>query len=270
VVARAEQLFHVGDYGAALVDFSRAYQLLAGYPRQYVVLHNLAVCYERLFRYDEALHFYERYLVEGGPSAEDRVAVGAALDTLRNLLATLRLEANVRGEVWVDDRQAGEIPATLRIPAGRHVVEVRAVLHESARRELTLEARSEYRLRLELAPLSNYRGLPRGYFIGSAVLTGVLLLTAGVLAANTLAARGRGLDDAARTMQLQTAMLERDQANVQRWALGTDLAFAGAALFGVTSVLLFFLTDWGEHEPASKSVAGLTRTDRIDAQAALR
>jgi hypothetical protein len=149
-----------------------------------------------------------------------------------------------------------ELPATLNVPAGRHVIEARAVLHESARRELTLEARSSYRLHLELAPLSNYRGLDRGYFFGGVAVTGALLLTAAVLSGVTLTARAHGLDAADRSMQLRTAELERDQTRVQHWAVGTDLALAGAALFGVTTLLLFFLTDWnGEHAPAHPNLS---------------
>jgi tetratricopeptide (TPR) repeat protein len=243
-VERAEALFRARNYEAALTDYSRAYALLENYRRRYVVLHNIAVCYERLFRYDEAVRFYERYLREGGTGAEDFTAVTAALDVLRDLLATLEVRANVRGELWVDDRRMAQVPARVQVPAGRHLIEVRAVLHESARRELTVEARSFYRLRLALAPLSNYRGLDRGYFIGSAGVTAALIVTAIVLGAETLAAHGQARDDAAASMHLRTMELERDQSTVRRWALGTDLSTGAAALFGTVTLLLFFLTDW--------------------------
>lgn len=250
-VERAETLFGAGNFEAALVDYASAYQLLAGHPRRYVVLHNLAVCYERMFRYDEALRNYERYLVEGGPTAEDAAAVTTALDALRGMLATVRVESNVRGEVWVDLRRAGDVPATLTIPAGRHLIEVRATLYETERRELTLSARSNHRIQFELTPLSNYRGLGRGYFFTGAALTGALLVTSGILAANTLSAHRRAVDRAAQSMQLRTELVEREQARVRHWALATDLTLGAAALCGAATLVAYVLTDWGDEEHAS-------------------
>src|SRR5689334_23133066 len=77
VVERGEALFALGNYDAARSEFQQAYRLLAGHPRRYIVLHNLALCYERMFHYDDALAYYERYLSEGGPAAEDRAQIEA-------------------------------------------------------------------------------------------------------------------------------------------------------------------------------------------------
>jgi len=72
IVSRGEALFSNGNYEGALADFFQAYELLANGPRRAAVLYNLALCYERMFRYDEALGYYERYLRDSGPDAEDR------------------------------------------------------------------------------------------------------------------------------------------------------------------------------------------------------
>ena len=58
IVAVAERLFLAGHYAAALAEYARAYQVLAGHPRQYWVLHNLANCNESMFRYDLAVDLY--------------------------------------------------------------------------------------------------------------------------------------------------------------------------------------------------------------------
>jgi tetratricopeptide (TPR) repeat protein len=250
LVARAEALFELGNYQAALVDFSRAYASLEGYPRRYVVLHNIAVCYERLFRYDEALRYYERYLAEGGSDAADRQTIEAALATLSGMLATLHVASNVPAELWIDAQRHGQLPATLRLPAGKHRIEARAPLHETAQRELTVEAGEQYRLQLELEPLSTYRGPDRSLFYVTAAGTGVLLIAAGALGAQTLVARDAGVRGAADGMQLRTAALEDSQAGVKRWALATDVTLAAAALLGTTSLILYFLTDWDD-EPRS-------------------
>jgi tetratricopeptide (TPR) repeat protein len=138
----------VQNYEAALADYARAYELLTDYPKRYVILHNLAVCNERLFRYAEAESYYERYLREGTPNAEERAAVVTSLASLSKLLASLHLSANVEAELWIDGRSAGRLPASFKVTAGRHLVEVRAPLHETERREVTLEAGSTSRLDL--------------------------------------------------------------------------------------------------------------------------
>jgi tetratricopeptide (TPR) repeat protein len=260
--SRASALFAVGNFAAALVDFSRAYELLAGHPRQYITLYNVAVCNERLFRYELALYYYERYLREGGPAVEDRASVESTLEALRNLLATLRVEANVRGEIWVDDRRLGVVPATLMVPAGRHLIEVRAALHESARRELVMPARSVHELRLELVPLSTYRGLSPAYFFGSTAVAAILFATGAALGASTLEARSHGLARADEMMHLQTRALEAEAASVKQRALYADLAFGGAALFGTASLLLLFLTDWGSHDDSTSHPAALASAAR--------
>ncbi|HEX2669832.1 MAG TPA: tetratricopeptide repeat protein, partial [Polyangiaceae bacterium] len=169
-VAIAEPLFLAGHYAAALAEYSRAYELLAGHPRQYWVLHNLAACNERLFRYDLAVELYEEYLRRAPATEDDRREVEAILGTLRSLLATLVIESPVAGSVWLDDRQLGASPGRWRVPAGRHIVEVRAERYESARREVQLNPGQIQVERFEMQLL--YHGPPRGYFWAAVGLTG--------------------------------------------------------------------------------------------------
>ena len=87
IVAAAEPLFIAGHYSAALAEYSRAYEVLEGHPRQYWVLHNLAACHERLFRYDVALELMRedgfgelKMVTHTYPLEEYRAALTAALD----------------------------------------------------------------------------------------------------------------------------------------------------------------------------------------------
>ncbi|HTU60777.1 MAG TPA: PEGA domain-containing protein, partial [Polyangiales bacterium] len=217
-VEHAKELFDVRNYEAAFIDFSRAYALLDGHERRYVVLYNLAVCAERLFRYDEAVSFYERYLAEGGAGAENAEEIRRVIESLRKLLAVVQVDSSVRGELWVDDRRVHEAPGTVRLPAGRHVIEVRARNHESVRRELELEAGSQTRLRLELQPISNYRGLSRKYFYTGTGLTAVALLTAASFGAVTLSERGYAEDLARDSMHVRTSELNQALDQVDSWA----------------------------------------------------
>jgi tetratricopeptide (TPR) repeat protein len=248
-VEHAKQLFDVRNYEAAFLDFSRAYALLDGHERRYVVLYNLAVCAERLFRYDEAVSFYERYLAEGGPDAENTEEIRKVVESLRALLAVVQVDSAVRGELWVDNRRLHEVPGTVRLPAGRHVIEVRARNHESVRRELELEAGSQTRLQIELQPISNYRGLSRSYFYTGTGLTAVALLTAASFSAVTLSERSYAQDLARDSMSLRTSELNQALDQVDGWARATDLTFAGTAVIAAGTLLLFALTDWSAAPP---------------------
>jgi tetratricopeptide (TPR) repeat protein len=247
---RAKRSFEVHNYEAAYLDFARAYELLDGHERRYVVLYNLAVCAERLFRYDEALSYYEQYLAQGGPALPNRTEISDAVTSLRRLLSVVQIDTQISAELWIDHRRSGTAPRTLRLAAGRHVIEVRARQHESVRRELVLDPGSHVRLRLDLVPLSAYRGLERGYFYASAAATGIALLTAISFGAVTLAQREHARELASGSMQLRTPELSAAVDSVSGWALATDLTFSGTALLGVGTLLVYALTDWSDARAA--------------------
>jgi hypothetical protein len=239
IVGAADPLFVAGHYGAALAEYSRAYEVLAGHPRQYWVLHNLAACNERLFRYDVALTLYGEYLRRAPADENDRAEVAAIMRTLRSMLATLAVESRVAGEVWVDDRRIGTAPGKWLIPTGRHIVELRAPLYESERRELELGAAQATTLHFEPRRLSTYRGPNRGYFWAAVTATGVAAATGATFGGLAVAARSDGRERA--ELYLDT----RDDARRTRTlALAADVGFGAAVLLGVTATVLYFVTDW--------------------------
>jgi tetratricopeptide (TPR) repeat protein len=243
VVARAKALFAVGDFSAALAEFTRAYELLAGDARAAAVLNNIAVCHERMFRYDVALEYYARYLHEASPDAEDRAEVEAVMRSLRDLLGTLHITGNTCGEVWVDDRKLGLVPVDLLVSAGAHVLEVRAKGYEPARRELRVTARTTQHLNFELDPLPNYRGLHSAYFWTGTALTTAALVTGAAFGIAALSKHAELGDMAKRGVRV-------DGQPVRDCALSADIAFGTALVFGVGTTVLFFLTDW--HEPTTE------------------
>ena len=252
VVAVAEPLFLAGHYAAALAEYSRAYQILAGHPRQYWVLHNLAACNERLFRYDLAVEQYEEYLRRAPATEQDRAEVSAILRTLHSLLATLVIESSVAGEVWLDDRRLGAAPGRWRVPAGRHIVEVRAQHHESQRRELQLNAGQLQVGRFQLQRLSTSTGPPPAYFWAAVGLTGVATVVGASAGVMALSARAQGRERAGLYLDTQA-----DADRTRRWALASDVGFGSAVLFGATATVLYFVTDW----PKSETVAGRRRRE---------
>ena len=239
IAAVAEHLFLAEHYAAALAEYSRAYQILDRHPRQYWVLYNLAACNERMFRYDVAAELYEEYLRRAPGTEDDRKEVSAILRTLHSLLATLTVESSVAGEVWLDDRRLGAAPGTWRVPAGRHLVEVRANHYESQRREVQLEAGRRKVDRFELQRLSVNAGPPPTYFWIATGLTGVAVVVGATAGFEALNAHEQGRRQAA--LYLDT---EQDGARTRRWALTSDIGFGAAALFGATATVLYFVTDW--------------------------
>lgn len=247
-IARAQVRFEAGDYGAALAEFLRAHELLAGDPRQKPVLHNIAVCYERMFRYDLAYTFYERYLNEGNPSAADRAEVEEVLRGLRGLLGKLHVRTNVKAEVWIGPHIRLTAPGSAWVPAGPHVVELSAPGYETVRRELVVKARTEQSLDVELSPHPQYRALAPIYFWTGTLLTSAALLTGTAFGIGALNAHK---DLERRHARDRLLVTREDEARVQRLALRADIAFGAAALVGVGSVILFFLTDFGRTEAES-------------------
>ena len=265
-IARGEALFEAQNYGAAMAEFSAAYDQLAGYSRRYSVLSNIAACHERLFHYDLAIAFYQRYLDEGGESIEDRAEVEARIHTLDQLLATLTLVSNVPADVWIDDRIAGRAPGVIRVSPGRHLIELRAPLRESKRRDVNLAAGSAGRLVFELEELSQYSGLGPGYFWTFAGLT---VVAVGIGASFGIAALDADADGAARALQNRFLNTEQDEDAVKRTARVADIAFIGAAVLGASATVLFFLTDWHDERVLEPYATGDGRAWQLGVRGAL-
>jgi hypothetical protein len=259
IVATAESLFVAGHPAAALVEYTRAYEVLRGHPRQYWVLHNLAACNERMFRYDVALRLYDEYLRRAPPTEEDRAEVQAVMRTLRSLLGTLVVHSDVAAEVWVDDRRLGTAPGKWLIPKGPHVVELRAAQYEAQQREVQLGPTQVVALRFALRRLSTYRGPPRAYFWGAAAVSSVAAVAGVTFGLMALDASADGRERA--SLRLDTS---EDAERTRQLALAADVCFGTALLFGATAGVLFFVTEWSDApRPASGGHAPNPRTARL-------
>jgi len=248
-IAGGEALFEAANYDAALAEFEAVYGGTEGDPYRYVLLWNIGQCHERLFRYDLALEYYRRYLEEGGPEAEDRATVEATMRALEGLLATVRVTVNVpEAEIWLDGRRIGTAPGEVRVPGGRHELEVRADGYVPATTEIQIAARQSTDVALELQVVSTYRGVDSWLFWSS---TGVALAAGAVFA--ILGGLAELENDRVEAMD-EDRRLQSDLDHIQRLSIGADIALGSAALFATTAVVLAFLTDWGG-EPASDSTA---------------
>lgn len=258
ITVHAERLFDAGHFAASLAEYTRAYEALAGHPRQYFVLYNLAACHERLFHYDLALAFYEQYLARAPESEPDRAQVASIMQMLRGLLGTLVVESSVPSTIWIDDRKLGPAPGRWLLPAGRHVVEARAALHESPRQEVQLAAGQMLALRFEPQRLSANTGPRRGYFWATTALTGAAVASGTVFGLLALSARQDGRARADYYLDTQ-AEAER----TRRYALAADISFGSAALLGATATVLYFITDWTPEQPPPSKGQRASRVTRF-------
>lgn len=131
--------YSAGDFQAALESFQEAYRI-APNP---VVRVNMANCYERLDRPDEAIFNYERFLSEAGADAPAarRSEVETALAALRARFAQLSLSVSPGDSATIaidGGNDAPPPPQPIQLSPGHHVIEVHRPGSPPQRRELEL------------------------------------------------------------------------------------------------------------------------------------
>jgi tetratricopeptide (TPR) repeat protein len=262
-ITRGENLYDAQSFEGAIAEFQRAYELLEGHTARYQVLYNLALCQERLGHYSEALHHYQRYLDEGGPDAEDRAAVQASMRTLEGLLGTLvlhiRFERNAppdEYEIWVDQRLVDHAGGKLLLPSGRHSVEVRAEHYESVLREVSMTARTERVLSVQLERRA--QGLkPRLFW------TGVGLTAAGAIATGVLGGRALALSHDVQDKPA-LARTDQDRSDVRKATLAADVTLGATGALALGTVIVLFLTDFEKPRDQRAPQAGLSWLPQAD------
>ena len=108
--ARGVRLYQEDDFRAALIEFTRAYELAPNYA----VLYNIGQAYYQLRDYPSALRTLERYSNEGGDklAADRRAQIDREIGELRGRVAHVTIATNVEGvDVSLDDAPLGKAPA---------------------------------------------------------------------------------------------------------------------------------------------------------------
>jgi hypothetical protein len=144
-------LFDERKYAEALAEFEQAYALQP-HP---LVLYNLAGAHRALSQYDQAVDFYNRFLIEGeGKVGAAQLARGRdELDDLLRLVARVEVTTRPDGaRVQVDGRSIGSTPLTepLILGPGDHTVQARLDGHEPAERKIRVAAGDTLRVEFEL------------------------------------------------------------------------------------------------------------------------
>jgi tetratricopeptide (TPR) repeat protein len=149
-VAYAER----GSYQAALVEFTRAYQL----SPSYAVLYNIGKAQEALGQPVEAVAAFERYLAEGGPAvpADRRAKVAAQIKELEAHIGTITIHAAPEAAtVYLDGAVIDGAAAVrgVRVSLGPHRVMATAEGHVAANREVDVARVGVLDVTLALAPI---------------------------------------------------------------------------------------------------------------------
>ena len=101
---RGQTLYDQGDYKGAITEFSSAYCEAPNYS----VLHDIAMCFERQVKYEKAVAYFSRYILE---SPADKIAVALQRHPI---LGAHRLQLFPR--VFGDPTQ--QLPFKIRAPLG--------------------------------------------------------------------------------------------------------------------------------------------------------
>ncbi|MFO0558772.1 MAG: tetratricopeptide repeat protein [Polyangiales bacterium] len=241
---RGNELFNRNNYEAALTEFLRVYEVAQSRPNAFIYLLNIARCYERMFRYDQAIQYFQRYLERAPADDADRAAAQATITALEGLLGTLEIQSNVPdAQVWVDDRQVADRAGTVRIPGGVHVVELRARGYAPSRQQVQLPARTTQALSFRLERLNVRRGLHPAFFAtvaGVGVASGV---TGIVFGARALGLRGE-VDRLAASPATANSVGQDQKDQIRTAAVVADVMFAVTGVAAIGATLLGVATEW--------------------------
>lgn len=241
---RGNAQFRRNNYEAALTEFLRVYEIAERRPNSFVYLFNIARCYERLFRYDQAIEYYQRYLDRAPQDDRDRAQASATVTALDGLLGTLEVQSNVPdAQVWVDDRQVSDRVRTVRVAGGVHVVELRARGYAPSRQQVQLPARTTQSISFRMERLNVRRGLHPAFFVSVASLGGATALTAAIVGPQVLAARAEV--DALRMSPATMNTVGQDQKDrIRTLAVVTDVMLGVSIASAIGATLLGVATEW--------------------------
>jgi hypothetical protein len=252
-------LFHEGNFEAALAEFRKAYATASSYR----LLYNIAQAYYELHDYVNALKTYQQYLADGGAEivASRRAQVEESVQKLQGRIASLDIQVNAAGaEVRVDDVPVGTspLPGPVAVnPGPRHLSAVKAGLSVAAK-TITVAGGDHVNLALEFSDLNVPKRMPsflqdaepdsrirstastsrsRTPLVASLVVTGAGLVTTGIFGWLALSAK-HDFDRDLVTFNVSSGQLDSDRSRLRTYALVTDIA--GAATLLAAGVSTYF------------------------------
>ena len=242
--AQGAEFFRRERYAAAIAELTEAYRLW----QNPTILYALGQAYEGDGQVQAAIDTYQRYLDTTPATDERRADIEGRIRALDQLLATVRIESNTAGTVLINGTEVGSAPGEIRVPTGRHQIEVRADGYRPERQTVTIAAGTTVRLtftlreeetRTEIIRVSEGRApirLPRSAFMATA---GVTVVAAGAWAglAGTAVRRSNQYND-------QPVRTEAERRDARAWSRRADIMMGVAGGLAVGTLVVGLLTDW--------------------------
>lgn len=146
-------ILNAGDVERALQLFQASRNVLPAAKNT----ANVAICLDRLGRYDEALAMYEELLTKYGEGLDEegRAAIVPAMEALRLKVGSLDVAANVDGMLEIDGKRRGSLPlpAALRLVAGHHSVSITKQGYDDFTSDVEVGAGATTQLDAKLKPI---------------------------------------------------------------------------------------------------------------------
>jgi hypothetical protein len=252
--ARGKRLFAERDYVGAVEAFGQAYKL----KPHFLVLCNIARCYERSGDMIRAADFYRQCLEKGGQASDQATRVQTALDHVAQRITWIQVNSpGVGGEIFVDGKPMGRAPQRVQLNPGTHVVEVRREGATPARLDITTRGGERQDVLLvpkaepvkvggdklkEKDPVSVKKPVDKGLRVLSSTW---FWISAALTAACAASAIGLGVS----TTKLRDEYVANPtragyDSAVQRRTL-TNVFWGLTAAAGASATVLFFFTDFG-------------------------
>jgi tetratricopeptide (TPR) repeat protein len=251
---RGVELFHEGNFEAALAEFRKANELAPSYR----ILYNIAqTCFE-VHDYVNALKYYRQYLADGGAdiSGPRKSSVEELIQKLNSRIAFVEVSVNVEGaQISVDDVPVGISPLDGPIPlnpgarrvsaskAGLAVATRTLTVAGSDKQSLTLTLRDPATLvpgpsdesAVELSSQAKSPSESNAALVTALAATGVCAVTTGVFGWLAVRAKNdfnRDLD----TLNVSQSQMDNHRSRLQTFALVTDIAAAATVVSGAVSL----------------------------------
>jgi hypothetical protein len=151
---RGQSLYDAGEYALAIPEYRAAYCLV---PDAFPV-HNIAMAYERMVDYENAVVYFEHYIRLLPSTAQREIRlIGNRIAVLRRLPARIRVATDPPGAIviltrdGVDTRgQANEAP--LAVPAGEYAMRVELPGYQPYTDQIDVDIGQPYTYSIRLIP----------------------------------------------------------------------------------------------------------------------
>lgn len=266
---RGVKLYSEGDFTLAVIEFERAYELVANYR----VLYNIGQVSIQLRQYAKARQALEQYLAEGeGEIEEGRLAeVQADVDMLKSRTAKLTVTVNVaKARVFLDGKLLGvaPLPDAILVDAGSHSIEVERTGFRTTTKSVTMAGGDDLKVAVALELMQPERTVEKTIVVknrgdssstwkyvgwGTAGLFAAGAVTTGVFGLNAAS----DLEDLRNTAGASREALDSAQSRARRMFMASDILAVGALAAAGVSLYLTFGSDDGIEEDPSKVKVGV-------------